>query len=700
MNPTNRSKETGWRRVTGPWLSQQFHTMKQASYHDKLLAVYAEKNPFYLLEWLVFPPAGAELDEWSYLRSPSMTAHGVLPFSQVFFWQIVYEVCLSEQTGGDIRIPLIARAIRDLRQVYGASQWDAAAQGCAVTLREQLATFQTFLAELDADRTALRLEFDRTSDEYKRLAEEAHTPEEAQSFEDQLSDAARRYRQKHDEAPGKRLKGYDSTPVVAFLYYKNWPDPARLIAGLTNRIADGEAALEHEFLFAEEALAGRTALCADWLERLAGDVRRTERFARWYAACADKTLFNRGIGDTAERRLNWLRFLEFLASPEPRGCLLAADEAAQAEGIQQADGSMKTDPQQGVPPDSFKTAEHPLFEAFFNIAGMDEEFIRLAEEQAAVPACLHRLTLLSLGRPELRKRLRERIILRSWPVFSSAFAAENYDFNQLSWVLCLDPPSLEERLLRRKPDSSKGPAPALAPLFVIERICEVFADALRLGLDEETVVPLFQYLSVHDREFMARYVLRIRDFTDLAPVLRMRDLYLFNLFAGSGGLVAAARGRLQQLLLGALSDREQRKRFVSELDTLTQIVEPFKRDIALAWLEQYDQSGDRLKGNREARNAAAEQAAELSQRFRLEWLGLDADKDAQQRMVKHWLEEHSDRLQFETDLPAAEAGIRYTILRPGVIDCNTGETIARVRVRAEMADRQQIFDLLDDLKNL
>jgi len=87
--------------------------------------------------------------------------------------------------------------------------------------------------------------------------------------------------------------------------------------------------------------------------------------------------------------------------------------------------------------------------------------------------------------------------------------------------------------------------------------------------------------------------------------------------------------------------------------------------------------------------------------LRFRWIGTSGEAAKQDRSVREWLRRHSGWVQFETDaFHAADRGVVYTIVKPGAVDAETGEVLARVVVRAEWTDRSEIERLLSDLKQL
>jgi hypothetical protein len=94
----------------------------------------------------------------------------------------------------------------------------------------------------------------------------------------------------------------------------------------------------------------------------------------------------------------------------------------------------------------------------------------------------------------------------------------------------------------------------------------------------------------------------------------------------------------------------------------------------------------------------------LAEELQIQWIGAPERKQSDEDLheqVKEWLAQHSDWVVFESESRGVNMDkLRYRVLRPGAMDSQTDEVLARALVRAELNDPTEISGLLDDLMNL
>jgi len=312
---------------------------------------------------------------------------------------------------------------------------------------------------------------------------------------------------------------------------------------------------------------------------------------------------------------------------------------------------------------------------------------RLAEEEFA-GRTLHDFVWFAVPHPEYRQRLRD-MVLQHWGSFVNVFVQENAEhFEQQSWILLLDPESLQQRLLR----------PGVTGLTadeLIRRLCIIYAEGIRRGLDPKLLVSLYTYLAKHDKESFYSFVHGAKTLAEALPMVELPPSALSALFRGNGVRQASARKHLLQLLYTYLDSWQEQGASSQEepIQKFADIVTFDKREAVIGWLQRHE---------RDWRQYVSKAAMRLFTRMlRFRWIGTTADEAEQHRMVEEWLQRHSDWVVFETDTPyIGVEGVSYKIVKPGAMDADTGELLHRITVRAEWTDRSEVNRLLDDLKLL
>ncbi len=637
------------RRVTWDWLRKYANQHKHASYQDKLRWILHEKNPYYLLEWLVFPVSDTEREQIDAPRSPGLRKNSYIPFVEAFVHQLLYDVCFGGwEADEELKRLLLATAIRDLRRHYGGGAWDEAARRWAGVLRESARKYEQFKARLEMELEKLRRQHEN---ELREIAVRFADDEFAKQRKQEPLRSA--YETKRDGVPRKLLqKQYGEWPLVDYMFLREWTDPTQRMERFADMMLSAPAVDDPAYLE-----KGDFEL---FFQDIIMNPERRKRFLPWFAAYASAAGLIRGSIDTADRQIRWTRFLEYAARIE------ASESGGAAER---------------------RAALREAADVTFDISGIEN--IMIKDE---VPYYFPLLVQSALQDENRRKWLEEKVILRHWDAFMRLFMREPYDFCRLSWVLCLDPVSLEERLLRRNPHASGHASPPADAAMVVERCSEIFADGMRSGFAAQRLTPVFQYVAAHNPDALYAFIGKIRDCEGLLPLLDMEDRYLQRLFGGEGVRSVAARKHVRPLFLAWVRQCNQRSQDRPKLMKLGGQLAPDKKELLLEWL-----SG----ASSEPAAWPCDEAGLLAEIFHIEWLGAPSSAESHHDTVERWLAEGSDAIRFEQDAPLrTSAEVQYRIVRPGIRDSLTGHVLARAVVRAEFADRQPLSGLLDELKQL
>src|SRR5690554_399832 len=126
------------RQMTSSWLVNYANVHKQASYQDKLDGMDRELNPYYLLEWLLFPMSEEEMESIRFSRSPGMMKNSSVDFTDVFFGQIMWELGFRALTLSEEQQRLMHTAIHELRSYYGEAVWNDAVNQLHIRMYEML----------------------------------------------------------------------------------------------------------------------------------------------------------------------------------------------------------------------------------------------------------------------------------------------------------------------------------------------------------------------------------------------------------------------------------------------------------------------------------------------------------------------------------------------------------------------------------
>jgi hypothetical protein len=329
--------------------------------------------------------------------------------------------------------------------------------------------------------------------------------------------------------------------------------------------------------------------------------------------------------------------------------------------------------------------EHWWFETSYRARGW-EGLISNPEFSAPL---LHRFVWAALKDEDHKKRIREKIILQHWEIYASRFyQSSEDDFESLSWILILEPENIQQRLLR-------GENKSFTQDEVVRKLCHLYAESLRREIEPNQFLSLYSYLALHDKETLYAFLHGMKTLNEAFSIMVLPSSLLSQLFRGEGVRQEAARKQLTQLFFNYLDEPSfYEKKDVVHLQKLSQILSYDKRMTVVGWLKRHENDW---------RDTVQLGKGELSftRLLRFRWIGTNNNVVEQHRTIKEWLQRHSDWVQFERDMPLLdEERIVYRIIKPGAIDAETGELIARVTVRAEYKNQSEVTRVLDDLKLL
>lgn len=625
--------------ITQNWLRHYAHLHKMSSYHDKLQAVYEQRNPYYLLEWLFFPPSSELLTAIDFNRSPGMVRNSYIPFADVMFNQIIIGLAFAAYDNRRSHELKLQTAVYDLQQHHGIQLWKQAVQAW----EQQLQTVWQKWDECQTDIQALEAKLEKQyREKVKQLKEEV--AEHSEPLADLLLEAKAVYEQRKKEGIDEIIhQRYKPWPLIAYIHVNQIEEAAQQLRWL-----GGQCLIDTEPVMVSMLRQKQYDVL---LQNISADQQLYKRFIQWIPAYASKTLMTAEHVNTDERQHIWLAWLTYLL-----------------EAQKQDDTHLD------------------IWDVTYDIDGISESMM----SQHDVPPYLHQLVTLAIQRDHHRiKWLREAIVLRYWTICFQAFNREEYEFEQLSWILCLDPDSIEARFIRSYKQAQQNDHRHMA--FMKERLSQIFIDTLRRGIRVEMMIPLLQHLTVHHIDFIYTYIHNMKDTQDFVPLLQMEDAWLQRIFAGKGQRAAIARRAVMPLFFAWFEqhahDADQRL-----LNRWGKIFYDDKGECLQQWLASLEQTGS---GWQEA------DAKVMAACLDIEWLAPLSDEQATHEQVVDWLANHSDWVRFERDgVPDLAEGMLYTIVKPGYIDRRTGQLLARVVIRAQLKDPQMIANVLDELKDL
>ncbi|HZG88522.1 hypothetical protein [Paenibacillus sp.] len=642
-------------RTTTRWLRTFVNAHKLSSFQDKAAALRAEPNPYYVLEWLVLPRIAEDEEEpvwdaWGGERTPGVEKGSLIGVEACFREQLPLELLVGAPIG-DEEAAKLATAFADLSVRYGDERWSAGLADLGERLRHAAERYADYVEALKAETERLERE---AAEQLAELEAEAAEYEEGEfDLEAEKRAAQAKWDRRKQELPGKVLQRlFPDDALLRLMATANMPRPAERVRGAVRRLA--ESARHPALRFAEALERGDY----EQLRHLA-EPSGAQAWGGWLAAYMSRSDLTRSwlpVEDRQRAAIRWIAAAEAEARQEAVG-----DEAADARPRAAKDGWVAS---------------------AFRAAGWEE---RLAEAEFAEEA-LHRFVWYALPDEELRKRLREELVLKQWSAFVERFAEDGVEerFRALSWVFLLDPENVQHRLLRAAPGGAEE---------LIRRLCRLYAEGVRRGLDVRIVVSVYAYLAKHDKEAFYSFVHGARTLDVALPMMELPASDLSQLFRGDGVRQSSARKHLLQLFYAHLEEAEPKQAPQERMLKLAAILAVDKRSAVVGWLQRHERDWrESIGGDRERL---------FTRLLRFRWLGTAADPAEQHRAVKEWLQRHSDWVQFETDAPNVEGeGVAYRVVKPGAIDAETGEVLARATVRAEWTDRAEVNKLLDDLKLL
>lgn len=623
--------------MTTTWLVKYANVNKMSSYNDKLASLLDEKNPYYILEWLLFSLSDDEHERIKFSRSPSMLKSHYIDFSEVFFTQIVYHMAFKAYSSSRHDLLILRTAISDLRALYGNKAWNEAVRDWDASLQQTWEKLKQFRHELKLEQERLMKKYDAKVAEIK-----SQFPDHSEEQNMQLYDARQLHEQRMKDVPQQLLmEDFKAWPLVAYIHYSQIDNPEEQLSWLKDEFMSTDEHILHTYI--------KTNDFAQLLAHIDQDAMLKKQFMRWYPVYASHTIMNSEHVDTGPRQAWWLNLLDYMSKQH-------------------------------------MTDENELWEVTYDIAGIHSTMM----SNGVIPDYLHHLIDIALRKNRRITWLKEAVILRYMDVFIHSFVQIDYNFAQLNWVLCLDPSSLEERLLRALRRQKGAAVGHVDTAFIIERLSDIYIDAIRKGLDPNKMIPMFRHLTIHHIDFMYGYIHNIKEAEEFFPLLQMEPPLMQRIFGGKGIRATEARKSLQPVYLAWLKRMEQTNENVARLRRWSHIFYTEKAQLVQQWLDQY-----------EPRQWPKEQAKLFADCLQIEWIGMPSDARQEQLQVKQWLVEQSDWMRFETDVHFAnEAGVTYTIIRPGFRDVLSFQLLARAVVRAELTDRGQIATILDDLKDL
>lgn len=629
-------------RVTARWIRTFMNAHKQSSFQDKVKAMLAEPNPYYLLEWLVIEET--EEDEpfwhaWEGDRTPGMEKGSFAGIKTCFREQLLLELLLGHAPT-DADAARMGIAFADLESRYGEARWHS---GLTLLIEKLVASTDRYKEYTGALKKETKRLENEAEGQRKELQEEAAQYEEGEfdlEAEERLLQA--KIERKKQELPARVLQR--QFPEDALLRYMAVRALQRPVERVNHAIERLRGSAAHPARQWAEAL-GRWDIAA--LIRFAADAPAV--FSLWLATYMSRSELTRGWIPEEDRQRSAIRWIS------------AAAEAA--ETAEEADRWLS---------------------AAFHAVGWEG---RLAEESFA-DGPLHLFVWHALRDESLLKRLREEVILQHWELFKARLKEQEATaFRSLSWVFVLDPESIQQRMLRGE---AGGSAEEL-----IQKLCLLYAEGIRHGLDVNRIAALYAYLAKHDKESFYSFVHGAKTLEAALPIMEMPASELSQLFRGDGVRQAAARKHLLQLFYSFLAASPKSVLSAHEAGVLkiASILTADKRAAVVGWLQRHERDWRAV--------IAAEEGRLFTRLLRFRWIGTAEDETEQHRNVQEWLQRHSDWVQFSTDASNIGAqGVTYKIIKPGAIDADTGEVLARVTVRAEWTDGDEVGRLLDDLKLL
>lgn len=664
--------------MTDSWLRTFIHAYKNASFMDKFGALRQEPNPYYVLEWLLLPCENNDSeesfwDEWKGQRTAGLQKGTQLEMKRWFMDQFLYELIFGTPVS-DAEAALAHTAFADLAARYGEERWQNGEAAFRLSVQNTLDHYAEFQSVIDREWKTLNDQWEKTMEE---LQEEAEEYEEGSfDLEEELRLARAKWEKKREEAPLLCLqREFPDDPLLHYVVQRRIDRPVKRLEVNIQSLFSGARPAERWLRVLEEGVRfeeiGTDPQSLSEPQRNASAAASVT--ALWLSALAAKSDITRRSLPIEERQRQALRYIDWCRTKRAE----KSDDAAELETM--------------------------LF-ALLRYGGWE---LLLAEDEF-VPSLLNTFVWYALPHEEYRKRLREEVVLKAWDTFVNRFMTAEVDWlEQLAWVFVLDPESVQQRLLRHRSTEIAE--------SVVHKLCALYAEGIRRGIDPAYVAALFEYLAKHDREAFYGFVHGSKTLPEALAMFELPASVLASLFRGEGVRQSSARKHLLALLYQWLTDLPESEssfeakgkakdrggtsrqplpaKAYERLVKLCQTLAYDKRTAVGGWLDRQARDGRWSSGG--------EGPYALTRLLKFRWLGTKGSEAEQHQAVKEWLERRSDWVQFETDAPLAAAkGVAYRIVRPGAIDAESGELLARVVVRAEWSEPEEVKNVLDDLKSL
>ncbi len=626
------------KRMTERWVSRYAQLARNASYQDKLSILYREPNPYYWVEWILYPRSDNETvsfaDAGLEARSPGADHNRPVPLYRVLFRHISVEAALHPKT--PLQASMCLTALSDLQAYYGQAEWEHLSKSLAQKMSAAIEKYASFREEVAERLHACDLSYEKERDAMIRES----LPEEA--AEERLKRLQDTFREKRARIPKERLEALDPEETfVSLFYYKGWQDPSVYT----------DAFLELLKHSGQDPYAGivesEPQLAWDRLRGMASQER--SYFLEWLRSYAAESELRRGGVDTSKRRERLISLLEY--------------------GRADVSGN--------------RLYEELLLKVA-SLEGFDELVSRHLETNRQTWFSDYVRFVLQLESAEHMKQI-ERIVLLNWKRFASDLFDAGYPNSSRLWLFALEPVSVEQRLLRQA-------IPGITPEQIADSLCETYAYGFKVGLSETLLLPHLSYLCEREPEIVCAFPYKAEGLRELTPLMALAPELLDRVYRREAASARGARQRMGELLLEELAEGRSPTDSTAARK-LAELLAPDVSSWTLNWLE--------LNRSRGFSGVVGWQRFGELFGVRFLGLGMEEDDELQHESVAGWLENRSEWIAFEGDLnPSEHHAVTYRIVFPGAMSIKDGRLLARVKVRAEIRDQVAIRSLLDELKDL
>jgi hypothetical protein len=637
-------------RFTTRWLNTFMNAHKHSSFQDKMMTLRNEPNPYYLLEWLVIEQLEDDSDmlfwdRFTNERTPSKELGTLLAWEPCIRNWLLLELCLGIQLDEEQRTYLVL-SFADLQEHYGLQRWQ---QGI-ITLKQRI---ELTLVQDDIFRGECSHEIQMLDQQYqhewKQIQQDySENEEDGIDLATEKRKLVMKYERRKQEMPKKIIKKhFPENHLLYYLVISNSPYAQQRLKHLMNILDSFELSLPIQWR--QLAMQNNmTRLTAEWSQH---DLCKPE-WSSWFHAWMSRSDLTRSAIDVEERQRQGLRWMSEMITYSP------SDDQLQW-----------------------------WFEQAFRAKGWEERLVE-AEFNREL---LHQFVWFARSNPERCRRIREEVLLKHWPLFISRLVAdEEHKFEEVSWVLMLESENIQHRLLRYE-------SMIWTTEQVIRKLCQIFSEAIRRGLNEALLVSLFAYLAKHDKEAFYTFVHGMKSLNEILLLMDLPSAMLIQLFRGDGIRQEAARKQLlnhfytyiESGLTESVEDYHKER-----LKKLSAILSYDKRAAVNGWLHRHEHHWRQWLQRGEGEYS-------FTRLLQFRWIGTTGEPLEQHKTVHEWLQRHSDWVQFETDFSQSREGnYQYRIVKPGAIDAETGELLCRMTVRAEWTNIEAAKQWLDDLRSL